>query len=148
MTRGFLLGKFMPPHAGHVQLWEAASRLVDELTILVCWLPGDPIPGPLRLQWVSALAPRARVVGFGEVVPQAPEDSPNFWAVWREIVHSAHPEPIDFVFAGERYGAELANQLGGMFVGVGGRIMQADRSGIGSISPEAIRQAFAVIPQP
>lgn len=139
MTRGFLLGKFMPPHAGHVQLWEAALRLVDELTILVCWLPDDPIPGPLRLQWVSALAPAARVVGFGEVVPQAPEDSPDFWAVWREIVHSAHPEPIDLVFAGERYGAELASHVGGIFVGLGGRIMEADRCGIGSISASAIR---------
>jgi len=139
MTRGFLLGKFMPPHAGHVQLWEGASRLVDELTILVCWLPDDPIPGTLRMEWVNDLAPNARVVGFGEVVPQEPEESPDFWTVWRKIVKSVHPEPIDLLFAGERYGAELACHVGGRFVGLGGRIMEADRAGIGSVSATAIR---------
>jgi NadR type nicotinamide-nucleotide adenylyltransferase len=139
VTRGFLLGKFMPPHAGHVQLWEAASRLVDELTILVCWLPDDPISGPLRVQWVSELAPRARVVAFGDEVPQAPEDSPNFWPVWREIVRSVHPQPIDLLFAGEAYGAELARQVGGRFVGLGARILGADEAGIGSVSGTAIR---------
>lgn len=139
MTRGFLLGKFMPPHAGHVQLWEAASRLVDELTILVCWLPDDPIPGPLRLQWVKDLSPRSRVMGFGEVVPQSPDESPDFWPIWRDIVRSVHPEPIDALFAGEGYGGELARQVGGRFVGLGGRIMDADRAGIGGLSASAVR---------
>ena len=55
MKRGFLLGKFMPPHAGHVSLIEAARRLVDELTILVCSLPDDPIPGQVRLEWMRGL---------------------------------------------------------------------------------------------
>ena len=69
--RGFLLGKFMPPHAGHLSLIRAARALVDELTVLVCWLPRDPIPGETRLQWMRALAPDCRVVGHGEIVPQA-----------------------------------------------------------------------------
>lgn len=30
-----VLGKFMPPHAGHVYLCEFARRWVDELTIVV-----------------------------------------------------------------------------------------------------------------
>ena len=57
MTRGFVLGRFMPPHAGHVHLCETARRLVDRLTILVCWQPDDPVPGPLRLQWMRELFP-------------------------------------------------------------------------------------------
>ena len=48
MRRGFLLGKFMPPHAGHMALIRAARALVDELTVLVCWQPGDPIAGETR----------------------------------------------------------------------------------------------------
>jgi HTH-type transcriptional regulator, transcriptional repressor of NAD biosynthesis genes len=116
VTRGFILGKFMPPHAGHVILCEAAARLVDELTILVCWLPDDPIPGPLRLEWMRDLFPQARVVGHDALVPHAPAESPDFWPVWRGIVRAAHPEPIDFVFAGEAYGLELARQVGGTFL--------------------------------
>jgi HTH-type transcriptional regulator, transcriptional repressor of NAD biosynthesis genes len=115
MTRGFLLGKFMPPHNGHVLLCETAAALVDELTILVCWLPDDPIPGPLRLQWMRELFPRARVIGHDAVVPQAPEEHPDFWPIWRGIVQAAHPEPIDLVFASEGYGQRLAAEVGARF---------------------------------
>jgi cytidyltransferase-like protein len=115
MTRGFLLGKFMPPHAGHLALCEAAMLLVDRLTILVCWLPGDPMPGPLRLAWMGELLPGARVLGHGEAVPQAPDEHPDFWPIWRDIVRAAHPEPIDFLFAGEDYGQRLAQEVGARF---------------------------------
>lgn len=115
MTRGLLLGKFMPPHAGHQLLCETALALVDELTILVCWLPGDPVPGPLRLAWMRELFPDARVVGHDAVVPQEPEQHPDFWDIWRGIVRAAHPEPIDLVFASESYGERLAEEVGARY---------------------------------
>jgi len=122
-TRGFVLGKFMPPHAGHQLLCGTAGRMVDELTILVCSLPDDPIPGELRLAWMRALFPHARVIGHDAIVPQAPEDSADFWPIWRAIVKAAHPEPIDYVFAGEAYGLRLAEEVGGTFVPVGARVI-------------------------
>jgi NadR type nicotinamide-nucleotide adenylyltransferase len=137
--RGFLLGKFMPPHAGHMALIRAARALVDELTVLVCWLPGDPIPGETRLAWMRELLPDCRVVGHGEVVPQAPEDSPDFWPVWRGIVTAAHPEPIDYLFAGEDYGAELARQAGGFFVPLGGRVLGLTDDPLSGLSASAVR---------
>jgi HTH-type transcriptional repressor of NAD biosynthesis genes len=121
MTRGFVLGKFMPPHEGHVLLCDTARRLVDQLTILVCWLPDDPVPGPLRLAWMRQLFPDCRVIGHDAVVPQQPDDHPDFWPIWRGIVKAAHPEPIDRVFAGEAYGARLADEVGARFVLVGPR---------------------------
>lgn len=138
-TRGFLLGKFMPPHAGHQLLVETARRMVDELTILICWLPDDPVPGPLRLRWMRELFPDCRVIGHDAVVPQAPEDSPDFWPVWRAIVQAAHPEPIDLLFAGEDYGLHLAAEVGGRFVPVGARVMGQDEDGLGGVSASAIR---------
>jgi HTH-type transcriptional repressor of NAD biosynthesis genes len=140
VTRGFLLGKFMPPDAGHIALWDAALRLVDELTILVCSLPNDPIPGPMRLSWVRQLAPTARVIGHDKTVPQAPEESPDFWPIWQRIVRTAHPEPLEFLFAGETYGEELARRIGARFVGLGGRIVAADRLGVGGVSATGIRR--------
>jgi HTH-type transcriptional repressor of NAD biosynthesis genes len=121
VTRGFLVGKFMPPHAGHMRLCETAQRLCDVLTILVCWLPDDPIPGPLRLEWMRELFPQARVLGHDAVVPQAPHEHPDFWPIWRSIARAAHPEPIDFLFAGEDYGRRFAAELGAAFVMVGPR---------------------------
>jgi NadR type nicotinamide-nucleotide adenylyltransferase len=139
MKRGFIIGKFMPPHAGHVTLIQSARALVDELTFLVCSLPDDPIPGETRLDWMRAMFPDCRIVSHSKPAPQKPEDDPDFWKVWTAIVARHHPEPIDYVFAGESYGSELARHVGGMFVPLGGRILGADRNGIGGLSGEAIR---------
>jgi NadR type nicotinamide-nucleotide adenylyltransferase len=133
VTRGFLLGKFMPPHAGHVALVETAQALVDELTVLVCWLPDDPIPGPLRLAWMRELFPRARIVGHDAIVPQSPDADPDFWPIWREIVRAAHPEPIDQLFASEPCGVRLAQEVGARFA-----VIDPARSGM-PITASAIR---------
>ena len=116
MTRGFVLGKFMPPHAGHISLCRAAAQMVDQLTILVCSQPDDAMAGVQRAAWMRELFPAARVCHVDRRVPQAPQDSDDFWPIWRAIVHEFHPEPIDLVFAGEEYGLELAEQVGGRFV--------------------------------
>ncbi len=139
VKRGFILGKFMPPHAGHVALIEAASALVDELTILLCSLPGDPIAGEQRLEWMRAMFPDCRILWQRDPVPQRPEDCADFWGTWRKIVAKAHLEPIDYVFAGEGYGAELAREVGGLYVPLGGRVLVADQQGLGGLSGSAIR---------
>ena len=139
MKRGFVLGKFMPPHAGHVTLIESARALVDELTILLCSLPDDPIPGETRLEWLRSLFPDCRIEWQSRPVPQKPADDPDFWATWKRVIKRHHPEPIDYVFAGEDYGAELAAQVGGFFVPLGGRILGADQEGVGGLSSTVIR---------
>jgi NadR type nicotinamide-nucleotide adenylyltransferase len=116
VSRGFLLGKFLPPHRGHLMLCEFARAYCDELTVLVCTLPGDPIDGVLRAAWMRELVPHARVIHFNREVPQEPSEHPEFWRIWREIVKSAHPEPIDFVFTSESYGGQLAAEVGARHV--------------------------------
>lgn len=139
MRRGFILGKFLPPHAGHVALIESAARLVDELTILFCSLPDDPIPGEIRLEWMRQIFPDCRIVWHKTPVPQAPDDNPNFWPIWRGIIAKAHPEPIDYLFAGESYGEQLACEVGGLFVPLGARVLGADQQGIGGLNGTSVR---------
>lgn len=117
-TRGFLLGKFLPPHHGHVLLCEFARACVDHLTILVCSLPDDPIDGDLRHRWMQELFPTCRVLHLDRVVPQTPEDHPQFWEIWRAIVREKHPKRIDMVFASEAYGVRLAAEVNAHFVPV------------------------------
>ncbi|HVQ08679.1 MAG TPA: AAA family ATPase [Allosphingosinicella sp.] len=138
-SRGFLLGKFMPPHAGHMLLCESARAMVDELTILVCSLPGDPIAGALRLAWMRELLPDCRVIHHDAPVPQGPWDDPDFWPLWRDIVRAAHPEPIDLLFAGQAYGLRLAAEVDAVFVPIGARVMGQDPDGIGGLSAGAVR---------
>ena len=139
MKRGLVLGKFMPPHAGHVTLINASRALVDELTILLCSLPDDPISGKQRLAWMKDLFPDCRICWHSDPAPQQPQDDPEFWPIWKRIVSQYHAQPLDYLFAGESYGAELARHVGGRFVPLGGRVLGADRNGVGGLSGAAIR---------
>ncbi|MCK4867652.1 MAG: AAA family ATPase, partial [Alphaproteobacteria bacterium] len=152
MTRGFLLGKFLPPHDGHVFLCDFARAYCDELTILVCTLEDDPIPGALRFQWMRELFPDCRVLHLAEDVPQEPADHPEFWDIWRGIVQRFHREPIDFVFASEDYGNRLAAEVGARFVPVdipreavpvSGEAIRADPFANWRYIPPPVRPYFA-----
>jgi HTH-type transcriptional repressor of NAD biosynthesis genes len=117
MTRGLVLGKFLPYHAGHAHLIRAARAQVDELVILVCSVERDPIPGPVRFRWVRDSHPDCRVIHVTEEVPQAPEDDPAFWPIWTDLI-ARHAGAIDVVFTSEDYGDELARRIGARHVSV------------------------------
>lgn len=123
---GFLLGKFLPPHNGHVFMCEFARDYCENLTILVGTLPDEPIPGHLRNKWMKELFPACNVVWRNEVLPQEPAgpDDQAFWDIWRQVALDAAPadaprdKPYDVVFASEEYGHRLAAELGAEFVPV------------------------------
>ena len=118
MTNGMLLGKFLPPHLGHVYLGEFAGRFVDRLTIIVCSLRREPIPGGLRFRWMRELFPFDNVVHLADELPQEPAENPAFWNLWRSALLRVLPGRPDYVFASERYGWRLAEELGAAFVPV------------------------------
>jgi len=118
MTRGLVLGKFMPPHAGHLYLTGFAQGMVDELTIVVGTLAAEPIPGALRARWMRELHPRAQVLHLEDENPQDPSEHPDFWGIWRRSLRRILPELPDFVVASEPYGARLAAELGARFIPV------------------------------
>lgn len=112
-TRGFMLGKFMPPHAGHLFCAEVGKARCDVMTVLVCSHAAEPINGYLRAKWMRACLPQAgyRVLHMHCDIPQAPEDHPDFWAIWREAIAEFHPEKIDWVFGSEGYIHRLADEV-------------------------------------
>jgi HTH-type transcriptional regulator, transcriptional repressor of NAD biosynthesis genes len=113
-----VLGKFLPPHLGHVYLCEFAQRHVDELSIVVGTLVREPIPGTLRHAWMRELFPDARVLHLTDENPQEPSEHPDFWDIWRDSLLHVLPRPPDHVFASESYGWKLAEVLGAEFVPV------------------------------
>jgi NadR type nicotinamide-nucleotide adenylyltransferase len=151
MTKGMLLGKFLPPHLGHVYLGEFAGRYVDQLTIVVCSLSSEPIPGELRYRWMRELFPFDHVVHLGDDLPQHPGEHPDFWALWRAALERVLPGRPDFVFASEDYGSPLAKVLGGTFVPVdqaraavpvSGTAVRGDPLGHWDYLPRCVRPYF------
>lgn len=113
MSKGLYLGKFLPPHNGHLFVCDVARRCVDELTVLVCSHDAEPIDGYLRATWMRECLDRysCNVVHMHRDIPQEPKDHPDFWQIWKNTIFEHHPEPIDFVFGSEAYVHELANVL-------------------------------------
>lgn len=117
-TRGMVLGKFLPPHNGHMFLFNFAQNYVDELTILVESLPDQPIPGELRYEWVRDMFPKVTVLHLTDANPQDPSEHPDFWNIWKTSLDRILSHPIDFVFASEDYGWKLAEVLSAKFIPV------------------------------
>lgn len=110
--RGFTLGKFLPPHAGHLHLIREAAKQVDDLTVLVCTIKAEPIPGELRYSWMKELLPGVNVIHVTDEVPSYPNESPEFWPIWTSLLQrEIHPE-TDVFFSSETYGNEVAERLG------------------------------------
>lgn len=132
---GLVLGKFLPPHRGHVHLCEVAERMCDELTIVVASLAREPILGALRVAWMRELLPRARVVHHTAELPQEPAEHPEFWRLWRESLRACAERPVHRVFSSDGYGMRLAAELGASWIPV-----DPDRATF-PISGTAIRRA-------
>ena len=115
---GMLLGKFYPPHRGHVYLCEFALAHVERLHIVVGSLQRETMPGALRHHLMQQLVPGASVHHLTDENPQDPSEHPAFWDIWRESLLRTLPEPVDFVFASEPYGERLAAELGARFIPV------------------------------
>ncbi|MCB1137545.1 MAG: AAA family ATPase [Leptospiraceae bacterium] len=112
MIRGLVLGKFLPPHTGHLHLIREARQKCDLLTVVVGTLKSEPIEGQLRFRWMKELCQGCRVVHLTDENPQYPEEHPEFWNIWKSSLRRMHPEPVDLLFSSELYGDRLASELG------------------------------------
>lgn len=117
-TRGVIIGKFLPPHRGHQYLIDFGAAYVDELTVMVCSIEREPIPGHLRYQWVRDHFPNVRIVHHDKEIPQEPHEHPDFWRIWKEAILEYVGGPIHHVFASEDYGWKLAEVLGATYIPV------------------------------
>jgi len=151
MTTGLVIGKFLPPHRGHVFLIETALRHVDRLIVLVCSLEREPIPGERRVAWLREMFPGVEVRRHTEENPSEPHEDPRFWDLWVASIRRVVPDGPDIVFTSEGYGDELARRLGARHVmvdrarrafPVSGREVQADPMAFWDFLPGCVRPHF------
>ena len=109
--KGFVLGKFLPPHKGHQFLIDSALKQVDELTILVCTIQKESISGVIRYQWMKELYPSSNVKHVTDEVPSYPHEHPDFWNIWTQLLKREIDEDTEIFFSSEDYGFEVAQKL-------------------------------------
>ena len=114
MKRGLVIGKFMPLHTGHIALIHFAASQCDELIVSMTYKPDDPIPGPLRFEWIkeefldhSAIQPALSPDNFDDESATLEQRIPRWVAFLKKRF-----SPVDVVFSSEEYGVGLAESLG------------------------------------
>ena len=113
MTRGLIIGKFLPPHKGHVALIEFAARQCDEVIVSISHAKDDPIDPELRLGWLQEIfRDRPNIKSF--IIDDNFDDPQQPLAertkIWAEFIQRTYP-PIDLVFSSENYGEPFAANL-------------------------------------
>ncbi|WP_454729931.1 AAA family ATPase [Cellulosimicrobium protaetiae] len=120
LAHGLVIGKFYPPHAGHVHLVRTALARCERVTVQVLASTSESIPAALRAAWLRAEVPGARVV---HGLDDAPVDyaDPHAWdehvKVMRSLLDPDDP-PVDAVLTSDRYGVELARRFDATWVQV------------------------------
>lgn len=105
-AHGVIVGRFLPPHAGHHHLIETAVAQCGRLTVILCGKPVDPIPPKLRAAWLRELHPRAEILLIDD---REDEQDLRIWAA--NTLRWLGRKP-DAVFTSERYGESFAKHLG------------------------------------
>lgn len=112
--KGFILGKFMPVHTGHLFLIEQALANSAELTVLVCSTPREPIDGKLRYGWMQECMKhhqRVKVIHVPDDVPSYPHEHPDFAAIWTRLLRHYLDADTEVIFTSEEYGDQVAEWL-------------------------------------
>lgn len=115
---GLIVGKFYPPHVGHLELIEDAARRCERVSVVIAGNQREAIGLADRVRWVaweSARWPHVRVIGTVDEHRIDYED-PEVWNQHETVFRDAAAEiapgvQVDVVFTGEDYGDELARRF-------------------------------------
>jgi HTH-type transcriptional regulator, transcriptional repressor of NAD biosynthesis genes len=110
---GLVIWKFMPLHTWHQALISFASEFCDILTVAVCSLPEEPIPGDIRYQRTKdafANTPKIVVEHITEELPGSSESSREISKIRSEYLKKRYPW-VDLIVTSEPYGDYVAEYM-------------------------------------
>ena len=150
MTHGLVIGKFYPPHAGHLALVRAAQARCERVTVQVLASSAESLPGEVRAAWLREELPGVRVVHGLDDHPVDYAD-PGAWDAHTAVIRRLLDAPVDLVVTSDSYGAELARRLGARWhqvdpgrrdLPVSGTAVRADPARYWWALPAAVRAWF------
>jgi len=145
--KGLVVGKFWPPHQGHIRLIEQLSNECDQVFVVVCSTPSQIPNGETRAMWMQSCLPHAEVILVDDFCsPHYPKPcrrdcSPR----WASRVQELGIGPISVVATAETYGPPFAEELGA-------RLLYVDREAGTPLSSSMIRsdlrRMWTALPSP
>jgi HTH-type transcriptional regulator, transcriptional repressor of NAD biosynthesis genes len=135
LQRGLVIGKFLPPHNGHVALINFAKQHCDEVIVSMSYTDHDVIPQNKRVQWLEEIFKNDPKVKVHKIVdnfdhPELPLDKRT--EEWARVISKVYPK-IDLVVSSESYGDPFGKHLHAKHVS-----FDPDRTSV-PISASAIR---------
>lgn len=111
-TVGVTVGKFNPPHLGHLHLVETGAAQVDRLYVLLGARPDQTLPAADRAAWLAAAAPP------NVTVIVTPDDLPAANEPWAQRALQVLPQPPEVGFTSEPWGPGWCAAMGAEHVAV------------------------------
>lgn len=114
MTRGIVIGKFLPIHLGHLALIDFASQRCDELIVSMSYKLTDPIAPELRFSWLKALTeknPKVRLRMVRDDFDKETLEMDPRMRLWASVIDFNFGS-FQKIFSSEDYGEPLARQMG------------------------------------
>jgi HTH-type transcriptional repressor of NAD biosynthesis genes len=137
MSRGLVIGKFLPLHQGHIALINFAAVRCDELIVSMSVASDDPIDPVLRLSWLQQVFQNNENIRIFSIEDNFDDTSlplQERTKIWADFIKRTYPH-IDYIFSSEHYGDTFAENLKAKHVS-----FDPDRRAI-PISASRIRQA-------
>jgi HTH-type transcriptional repressor of NAD biosynthesis genes len=134
MTTALMLGKFLPPHAGHTYLAETARQHAEEVIVCLLAHPEEPIPVEVRHAWLEEILPWA-TVRSGVATHPIDYDDPAVYDLWAATIKDViERDGVDILLTSEpAYGDKTAVRLGARHL-----LVDPDRTAV-PVSGTAIR---------
>ena len=114
MITGLIIGKFIPPHAGHLDLIEFGSKRCDKLIVGLSTCIEDQIPPQVRYDWMKELTKKYKNVVLEKIsddLPRNKKPTKSGSIKWAEYCLKRFGK-IDKIFSSEKYGEYMAKRLG------------------------------------
>lgn len=120
MKHGLIFMTALLPTVGHQHLISFAANFVDCVHVIISTRSSEPTT---FLQRTKGLDSESNVTLYhhdDDVAPQNPagDNDVEFWKYWSDTVETLVPHDIDYVFASELYGQQVASSLGAEFIPV------------------------------
>ncbi len=105
-----MVGKFNPPHLGHLHLIERGASEVQTLFVMLCDRPDQTISVERRRAWLEDVVPQ------NVVVLTTPDDLPAANEPWAQRALEILPSRPDVAFTSEEWGTGWAALMGARHV--------------------------------